>query len=199
MSQVIRIYKDENYIEFEWLVGPIPIEDNVGKEVITRFTTDSIQSNGRFETDANGREMIQRTRNRHENPLLEPVAGNYYPVTSKISIEDGHARMTVINDRSQGGSSLSDGSVELMVHRRLLHDDAFGVGEALNEQAYGKGIVARGHHYLVFGSSHLETPSLKAQERIIQNRKLLQGWIFFSDATDMDLETWENNFENSVF
>ena len=24
-----------------------------------------------------------------------------------------------------------------MVHRRLLHDDAFGVGEALNETAFG--------------------------------------------------------------
>ena len=34
-----------------------------------------------------------------------------------------------------------------MVHRRLLHDDAFGVGEALNETAFGgEGLVARGKH-----------------------------------------------------
>ena len=26
ISQVVRIYKQENHVEFEWLVGPIPIE-----------------------------------------------------------------------------------------------------------------------------------------------------------------------------
>lgn len=26
VSQVIRIYKDSEYIEFDWLVGPIPTE-----------------------------------------------------------------------------------------------------------------------------------------------------------------------------
>jgi hypothetical protein len=30
--------------------------------------------------------------------------------------------------------------------RRLLFDDAFGVGEALNETAFGEGLVARGKH-----------------------------------------------------
>jgi hypothetical protein len=26
VSQVVRIYKQENHVEFEWLVGPIPIQ-----------------------------------------------------------------------------------------------------------------------------------------------------------------------------
>jgi hypothetical protein len=34
----------------------------------------------------------------------------------------------------------------LCVCRRLLFDDAFGVGEALNETAFGEGLVARGKH-----------------------------------------------------
>lgn len=25
-SQIIRMYKDEDYVEFEWLIGPIPFE-----------------------------------------------------------------------------------------------------------------------------------------------------------------------------
>lgn len=37
----------------------------------------------------------------------------------------------------------------MQVHRRLLFDDAFGVGEALNESAYGTGLVARGKHWLL--------------------------------------------------
>ena len=42
-----------------------------------------------------------------------------------------------------------DGCLELMVHRRLLDDDHFGVGEALDETQFGKGLVARGKHLLV--------------------------------------------------
>lgn len=39
-----------------------------------------------------------------------------------------------------------------MIHRRLLYDDAFGVGEALNETAYGQGLVVRGKHWLQFSN-----------------------------------------------
>ena len=38
-----------------------------------------------------------------------------------------------------------------MIHRRLLDDDAFGVDQPLNETEFGgKGLVARGTHYLLF-------------------------------------------------
>ena len=40
--------------------------------------------------------------------------------------------------------------MELMLHRRLLVDDHWGVGEALNEMAFGEGLVARGKHYLLY-------------------------------------------------
>ena len=43
-----------------------------------------------------------------------------------------------MNDRSQGGSSLKPGRIELMQNRRLSKDDGRGVNEALNEIApYG--------------------------------------------------------------
>ncbi|TMW44857.1 hypothetical protein DOY81_010062 [Sarcophaga bullata] len=37
VSQVIRLYEGKSYVECEWLIGPIPIKDNIGKEYITRF------------------------------------------------------------------------------------------------------------------------------------------------------------------
>lgn len=58
ISQVIRIYKDDNFVEFQWLIGGIPVDDNVGKEIITSFETD-IESKGIFYTDSNGRETLK--------------------------------------------------------------------------------------------------------------------------------------------
>ncbi|KAI8027686.1 DNA mismatch repair protein MSH6 [Camellia lanceoleosa] len=40
---------------------------------------------------------------------------------------------SILVDRSVGGSEIVDGQLELMLHRRLVHDDSRGVAEALNE------------------------------------------------------------------
>lgn len=45
----------------------------------------------------------------------ENISGNYYPITSRLSLTDGRTHFSVLNDRSQGGSSLEDGEIELMV------------------------------------------------------------------------------------
>ena len=52
--------------------------------------------------------------------------------------------VTIMADRSSGASSITDDSMEVMVHRRLLDDDAFGVQQPLNETEFGTGKVARG-------------------------------------------------------
>jgi lysosomal alpha-mannosidase len=60
-------------------------------------------------------------------------------------------------DRSEGGASIHDGSIEIMVHRRTLHSDNLGMGEPLNEIAFGQGLVVRGKHFLI-----LEPPANSA-------------------------------------
>ena len=152
ISNVVRIYAGSPDVELEWLIGPIPISDGIGKEVITRYRT-NIASQATFFTDSNGRQLLERVRNFRPTWKLnvtEPVSGNYYPVNSRIGVKqsNNNAQLTVLTDRSQGGTSMHDGEVELMLHRRLLYDDAFGVGEALNESAYGQGLVVRGKHWV---------------------------------------------------
>ena len=147
ISQVVRLYAGQRHAEFEYTVGPIPIDDNWGKEIITRFDSD-INSNLLFYTDANGREMQERKVNYRPTwklSITEPVAGNYYPVNSRMYIRDAAKQLTILTDRSLGGSSLKDGSMEIMLHRRLLVDDKRGVGEPLNEPGVlGKGLIVRG-------------------------------------------------------
>lgn len=45
----------------------------------------------------------------------EPIAGNYYPINNRIYIRDSQNQLTVLTDRSHGGTSLNDGQIELMV------------------------------------------------------------------------------------
>lgn len=53
-----------------------------------------------------------------------------------------------------GGASLAAGEMELMLHRRVLHDDYRGVTEPLNETACGctdcgcHGLVVKGTHHI---------------------------------------------------
>jgi lysosomal alpha-mannosidase len=97
--------------------------DNVGKEIISRFTSD-LASHGVFYTDSNGREVLERKRNfRPTWPvnIKEPVSANYYPVTSRIALRDGDKEFSILTDRAQGGTSLHDGEVELMVSVFMLY------------------------------------------------------------------------------
>ena len=91
----------QTLVEVEWTVGPIPIDDNIGKEIILRYDTD-IQSQAKFYTDANGREVLERTRDYRPTwnyTVFEPVSGNYYPVNSRIWIKDQSRQLTVLTGK----------------------------------------------------------------------------------------------------
>ena len=93
-----------------------------GREVVSKFVT-PIKSAGALLTDSNGREMQARQFNKRPTWALnqtEEVAGNYYPVNAAAAVRDAETQLTLLTDRSQGGASLRDGELELMVHRRLL-------------------------------------------------------------------------------
>ena len=129
LTQVIRLHNNSMAIEFEYTVGPIPVyPDNQGKEIISRYST-NIANNATWYTDSNGRKFQKRIRNYRPtwtwNPT-QPVAGNYYPVNAATYLSSPTQALGILNDRSQGGSSLHDGELELMVHRRLTVDDGRG-------------------------------------------------------------------------
>ncbi len=79
----------------------MPIDDDKGKEIILRYDT-NIASQAKFYTDANGREVLQRTRDFRPTwnyNVTEPVSGNYYPVNSRIYIKDDTRQLTVLTGK----------------------------------------------------------------------------------------------------
>ncbi|XAR52060.1 Alpha-mannosidase [Bertholletia excelsa] len=152
--QITRVFKGKGHAEVEFNVGPIPVDDGFGKEITTQITT-AMRSKKTFYTDSNGRDFIKRVRDYRgdwELQVNQPIAGNYYPINLGIYIEDESMELSILVDRAVGGSSLVDGQIELMLHRRLLHDDARGVGEVLNEQVCVlnecKGLMVQGKFYM---------------------------------------------------
>jgi len=119
MGQIVEVVNE---------VGPLDIG---GRELITRMET-SLKSQGIFYTDDNGLEILQRKFN---GTTQEPVAGNYYPMVQRAIIRDetNDLQLNVLSDSTHGASSLSDGHVEVMLHRRCSSDDGRGVSEALND------------------------------------------------------------------
>lgn len=62
----------------------------------------------------------------------------------------------------------------------------------------GKGLVARGKHWLIIGKKSTPSPTIKARERFLQNHKLLPNWLFFSDATSFQYTDWTKSYSNIV-
>lgn len=116
ITELVRIYLTTIFFLFKTIVIFSMV---FGREVITKYTT-QLKTNSTFFTDSNGREMLKRIRNFRPTwnvQIEEPEAANYYPVTSKITIKDEeqNIQFSVLTDRAQGGSSLNDGEIELMV------------------------------------------------------------------------------------
>ena len=168
VKQSVRTFENEDYIELDWTVGPIP-RDGTGQEIVSHFETD-FKTNNVFYTDANGRQTIKRRFDANRMSCESNViAGNWYPIFSRIAIRDETQgifpgiyqyqflpimvffweylglQMTVLTDRSQGGSSLSEGQLELMVHRRVTASWGVTIDEPGID---GKGLVVRGKHYI---------------------------------------------------
>ncbi|CAD0207116.1 unnamed protein product [Chrysodeixis includens] len=148
---VLRLYTGLPTIEIDWIVGPIPMDDGYGKDVFIRYASNLV-NNGAFYTDSNGRQTIKRMRDMRATYMpanVDNIPGNFYPVTSKIYIEDlqRNIRMSVFTDRAQGGTSLIDGNIDLMLHRRIFTDDS-GIQTFLNETEFGRGLIVTGRHYL---------------------------------------------------
>jgi len=191
--QSITLITGQAQVQFQYSIGSIPIDDNNGKEVITRYTS-NLLSNKTSYTDSNGREFLTRIKDYRSTwtyKVDQPVAGNYYPMNAATYLKDTTRQLTILNDRTQGSASLNDGQLEIMVHRRTLLDDRRGVGEPINETQsitgypnpvrIGAGMGITGTHYVL-----LTAPATAAAAyRPLMDRVYSEPYVAFTPVTNV--------------
>jgi alpha-mannosidase len=95
LSAVVRLWQGETSFEVEYTVGPIPVADGIGKEVLASYVVAGWSNSGgaggeqQWATDANCRDMLVRTRDTRDwanYTNAEPISGNYYPVNCAAQV-----------------------------------------------------------------------------------------------------------------
>ena len=185
VTQETRLWAGAEAAELAWTVGPVDVAAG-GREVVLRVETD-LPTAGRWASDSNCREAQERVRGARPQwqpaqPFAEPAAANIFPVTCLIRATGGDVTVALAPDRAEGGASLADGALELLVHRRLLFDDGCGLAEALDEPGLdGLGLIVRGSTWLSLSRAD-DAPRLyqTLQQRSLARPTALMGFSALS-------------------
>lgn len=178
----ISLDRDLPTIRFDVDLGSLPGPRDGGTEVTVNFRALNFDNKGVFYTDSNGLEMQRRELNYRPTWNISDnyadgntnITANFYPVDSAISIRDGSRQFTVLNDRSQAGSSLEPGRVEFMQNRVVPADDGKGMHEIMAEEdpATGRRIRVSAAYHVMFGEA-AASRQRKMQKRIDEPTQML--------------------------
>jgi len=190
----VSIDPEFNVLKFDVDLFSLPERPYESAEVVVDFHVDGIWNNKTFYTDSNGLEMQKRILNHrdtwdivaeHYSYSNDNVSLNYYPINSAISIIDeqrpaneGNLKFTVMNDRAQGGSSLYQGSIQLMQNRRVFGDDGKGMDEYLDERdaITGRGIRVPATYYVEV----IDTNTTTSSQHLIHHKTDDPAQMFFA-------------------
>lgn len=111
-----RVYMTADNREFvEMTYENLKVEKN--KEIVYHFTT-NLNNSGIIESDLNSLSFYKHIRN-NQKYISENIAGNYYPSSTSIIMNDGVNAIGIINEISHSISSLSDNEFEILYNRNI--------------------------------------------------------------------------------
>ena len=126
-----------------------------------------------FYTDSNGLEMMERTINKFIYEETERISygGNFYPVTTSISIKDenNNNKVSMFVDRPEAGTGYLPGSIILILQRMTYSSDNKGLPENLFEEESMKTNNFKTSHLIVFGLSMDKRNVLKKDQYNLLN------------------------------
>lgn len=119
-SHTARIYHSDSSlgaaIQLENMLD-LSLNNELHSEVVMRLDSD-VKSARTFYTDTNGFQMLKRI---YHNNI--PIEANYYPATDAVFLEDDVTRVTLLLSHGHGVTSPKEGSIEVMLDRRMQYDD----------------------------------------------------------------------------
>ncbi|KAG5682693.1 hypothetical protein PVAND_012028 [Polypedilum vanderplanki] len=136
LKHTLKIFNTQTYLDDVISINNvIDFEDfQMGnmkdKEMIMRIKSSTanidVEEEREFFTDLNGFQFQPRKTTRK----LE-IEGNYYPITSLIFIQDEIQRLSLLTTHAQGATSSDHGVIEVMLDRKIMMDDGYGMGEGI--------------------------------------------------------------------
>lgn len=178
-----------------------------GKEVTFNIAATYFDNDKEFYTDSNGLQFQKRVLDQRPDWDLkiegtEHIAANYYPINSAITM---HSKkfwgdwLTLLNDRSQGGSALKSNRMEVMIDRRLMKDDYKGLEEALNEtDSHGSPLPVTTHSIILLEKDPVAFTDRFGFSRIKIAQKRLASNVEASMVTVNRQDQFENMKLNRV-
>jgi len=130
VALVVRVLADDPAVHIITTTGPLDTANGFGQEAVLQLRT-AVPTQGAWQTDANGLQMMLRTRRNNRTTanytVYEPAAQNYYPATAMAALRDQSATnstarrgLSLAFAAAHGVTSPVDGTLELMLHRRLV-------------------------------------------------------------------------------
>lgn len=161
---------------------------------------------GTFYTDSNGRDTMTRVRDQRPSfnySVLEPIAGkltcivcylnhlttfhvttgNFYPVNVAYIRGPTGLSLAVVTDRAEGGSSIIDGELQIVVQRRLLYVSRFGLRLQACQCVCEGAFSFTGRSPGCWGASQRNRSYGRRPGRTSQSPHLASPWWKFGGAT----------------
>ncbi|KAI6243510.1 Alpha-mannosidase [Aphelenchoides fujianensis] len=124
VQQEVRLDVHSRALE---IVNLVDVRPQSNYELAMRLTCTQLDMpDEQFFTDLNALQMIRRKRF-----AKLPIQAQFYPMPSTAYVEADGRRMTLLGRQALGVASLTAGSIEVMLDRRLNQDDDRGLAEGV--------------------------------------------------------------------
>ena len=186
-SLLITLYNNPFFIQTISVLNPTPNNTLSNSIDIILNIQSNLLTNSEFYTDSNGIKMQKRSN------VGNTIQNKIYPVGRAISIKDNNKKITIYNDRPEGGTSLSDGNLLVVLNRMTSFDDGQGCEEKLYEKESTS--VSFETKQIISFSNGFDEQKIN----FLANNYFTNNLLMFYSDKEGSLRFLDNNFEKDFY